>query len=460
LRSVRVLLFALCLAGCESVAGLQGPPGPTTSGTGTGTGDPGFTGATVGGVKDIGQFRAEVSAGQVPLPNDFTAEGLLAEHDFPVEGGACNDRLCARPAIARHLLRSSGNQEIFVNVGMASNLGANWQRPPADLVVVLDKSASMSIDIADTTAGIALMIDRLRDDDRFGMIVFDDAPRTLVPLGPPGDRAALKAAITSVTASGGFEGIIDGVKNGFSALSAQQDPARTSRLMLFACSVPSAGEGPFGDVIRANADASRGTSFFGILVGQDQTSVQEYAALHGGNAFFLDTYDRIRTVFDADLDLIITPLAYDYAMQLQLAGATLTRVWGIPDGQQKLSAATLFPSRSHGAIVLQLSAAPDVDLSPLMSLSFSYKPALGQADVDGSSPTAAETNGGVHKAAAVVNMADGLTTLLTDYIGDHAKAKGELQDLRTWLSGEADALSDDQLHADVTLLDSLAANMK
>jgi hypothetical protein len=450
------IVVALGFTGCfaESIGADPILSGPVAS-----PGAPGGpTGATVGGTKDIAQFRAEVTAGEVPPSSDLSAEGLLAEHDFPIEGDACADRFCARPAIARHLLRSSGKQEIFVNVGLASNLGANWQRPPADIVVALDKSESMSIDIAETTKGIALMIDRLRDDDRFGMVVFDDQARTLVPLAPIADRAALETTIQSVQASGGFTGVADGANTAFTALTTAQQDGRLSRVMLFACGLPPT-PGPFADAVTSNADQGRATSFFGVLLGQDATTVDYYASFHGGNAFFLDDFTQLTTVFDTDLDLIITPLAYDYSMAIQSAGATVTRVWGIPDGSQQLTATTLFPSRNKGAIVLQLSAPDDADLSSLTSLTFSYREKLGGDLIDGASATALETNGGVRKAAAVVNLYDGLVQSLDDYVSKPDLAKSELNDLRAWFSGEAEALNDDQLRADVGLVDALLKNM-
>ncbi len=461
MRIVLTAVITATLLSCGSYLGgggaLVSGPGVNGGGAEAYTGGPG--GATVGGLKDIAQFRAAIDAGQVPSSSLLDTEGLLAEHDFPAEGAPCTDLFCARPAIARHLLRSTGTQEIFVNVGLLSNLGADWQRPPADLMVVLDKSASMSIDIQQTLLGISLMIDRMRDDDRFGMIVFDDTPNVIVPLGALGDRTALKQKIQQVSAGGGFNGLIDGVNRGFAQLAAAQAPGRISRMMLFACSVPPAGPGPFNDAVSANADQGRGVSFFGILLGGSSTDVQYYSSLHGGNAFFLGDLQTVQTVFDTDLDLIITPLAYDFAFALQSTGAKVERVWGIPDGKQELAASTIFPSRNKGAIVLQLSAPDGADLSTLTSLSFGYRPALGAPIVNGAAPTALETKGGVRKAAALVNLADGLTALLDLYPTDPAKAKAQLADLDTWFSGEAEALNDDQLRADLKWLGQLGTNM-
>src|SRR5690349_25170960 len=55
------------------------------------------TGARVGqgGAQDINFFRGEVAFERIPHPNDFTAEGLLSEHDIVLPAAeACRQLFC------------------------------------------------------------------------------------------------------------------------------------------------------------------------------------------------------------------------------------------------------------------------------------------------------------------------------------------------------------------------------
>lgn len=441
-------LFALALAGCGALYASPGDLG-------------GSFGATVGGVKDIGQARKIIAEGGVPAPSMIMTEGVFAEHDFATEGAACTDVVCARPAIGRHLLRSSGTQEVFVHVGLASKLGPTWRRPPVNLMVVVDKSASMSIDMKQTLEGIASMVDKLEPADQFGMVLFDDEARVFIPLGPVSDKAGLRRKIEGVGVSGGTRGVKDGTKLGYDALAAAQSPNRMSRLMLFACGLPPMSDEGFDQLVTSNADASIGLTFVGVLAGGDIGSARYFAAKHGGNAFFLFDLEKVRTVFDTDLDLVITPIAYDLALAATTSGATVKRVWGLPADSQKLEATTVFASRNRGAIVLQLEAPAEADLSTLLSVTASHRPELQSTAVQGTAPVALETRGGVRKAAALVNFSDGLSSALTLYAaGQHPAAKKAVEELRAYLDGEATALDDAGLRNEVTLLDRLAANMK
>lgn len=454
------VLWLLLAAGCGVGPVFHSGPGETFAPPSTSTGPGGGFGATVGGLKDIGQARKVIAEGGVPSSSMIAVEGLLAEHDFATEGGACADLFCARPAIARHALRSSGKQEIFVHVGMLSGLPSDWSRPPADIMVAVDKGGSMSIDLKETLQGIALMIDRLRPDDRFGMVVFDDTARVHIPLGEVKDKEATKTLVQNVAAAGGFAGVLDGTRLAYEALATAQQPGRLSRMMLFACGMPPAGDARFDALVKANADRSIGLSFFGILVGGDYESARYFTAHHGGNAFFLNDLEKVKTVFDTDLDLIITPLAYDLAMKVTAKGATVKRVWGLPADKQEVEASTIFPSRNRGAIVLQLEAPEGADLSSLVAMEASYRAQLGASPVQAAAPVALESRGGVRKAAAVVNLGDGLISALSKYeAGDHPGAKLAVQELRAYLEAEAAALNDEALKNELALLDKLASNM-
>src|SRR5262245_49094375 len=48
-----------------------------------------------GGAQDINFFRGEVEFERIPHPNDFTAEGLLSEHDIVLPAAeACRQLFC------------------------------------------------------------------------------------------------------------------------------------------------------------------------------------------------------------------------------------------------------------------------------------------------------------------------------------------------------------------------------
>src|SRR5207244_2158588 len=96
----------------------------------------------------------------------------------------------------------TGKTERWMSIGMTSGI-TTFVRPALDAVIVIDKSGSMGIDIAQTTEAVARIVDKLRDDDRIAIVTYDDAVKVMKPLGSVGDRAALRSQVKAIDASGG-----------------------------------------------------------------------------------------------------------------------------------------------------------------------------------------------------------------------------------------------------------------
>src|SRR6476469_8726541 len=80
---------------------------------------------------------------------------------------------------------------------------ANRRRTPRTLVVVLDRSGSMSGDrLNSAKKALIELVDRLEPADRFGVITFDTHVRVEIPAVPLTDKAAAKNRISQIVAGG------------------------------------------------------------------------------------------------------------------------------------------------------------------------------------------------------------------------------------------------------------------
>lgn len=467
-----LLLVSLCAAlpamGCSSAPNLEsaeiGPPGPVED-----------IGATPGGQKDIDQARAVIEAGGVPLPGMIAVEGLLSQHDLPIAGAPCDATLCARPAAAWAPSLETGKNELYLHLGMLSNRTVSRSaRLPLDIVAVVDKSAAMAGDMAETNYAVASIVENLQPGDRFAEVLFDGSSTTHVEFGPVDDPARVKARIQSVRADGSSN-MLAGLKRGYEIAAANQQAGRLSRVMLFTCGYPANYEGPEGFVELSQSYANRGValSLFGVLLGFDSILWQYIGGLRGGNAYFLDDLDKIMRVFEQDFDFIVSPLAYDLGLKIALeSGLSPARVYGIPGDKSGaprlgLTVKTIFPSKSRGAIVLRLSGQAANELS-MGRLELGYVDALDgatkQAVVE--LPPAPSTDMpsyqglGVHKAVVLVNEATSLIDICDKYLkGQHGEARAAAKALRDYLASEAAALDDDGLRSELKLVEKLSANL-
>ena len=136
--------------------------------------------ATVGGAQDIRYFRDRVDAGELPLPEVFTPEGLFSEHDLPMPQSDCDRLLCVDTAATEVDLLVQEDVRWLGQIGFGSNLTeATFERAPLNLIAVVDKSCSMSDAIEDVKTGLHSLVEHQltehggeqssADDDRLGL---------------------------------------------------------------------------------------------------------------------------------------------------------------------------------------------------------------------------------------------------------------------------------------------------
>ncbi len=478
-RTLAALLALVIAPGGLAACDVGGAAIDDGFGDGAGAGgDGGDLGATPGGAKDIAFAREMIAMGEVPPADAISVEGLLSEHDLPTVGDPCESALCSRPALGVAPSIETGQRTYWIHLGMTSGLDADFQRPPLDVVVAIDKSSSMGVDMAETTEAVARMIGKLRQEDRIAIFAFDDDIHDLHELGPVGDADDLTARVRALRADGGWE-MAKAAEHAFAIVASSPADDRLERVMFLSCGYPpvdSDGSDPFSQlVLRYGADLV-GTSFFGVLLGYDGGLGDLLGKARGGSYYYLDSLERIVEVFDRDFDLMVTPLAYDLLLSLDVgAGFELERVYGVPgddagEPRAEIGVATAFPSRDRGGIVARLSRV-DPDIADIGSVTLSYRPepALGWSKAEEQIAPIAVPWGedgddyqstGVRKAALLVNQAEGMIEACTrHHAGDSAGARSLLQQLLELMRPEAEDLAEDAIAAEVALVEKLLANL-
>jgi Ca-activated chloride channel homolog len=465
-----LVVAAFTLAGC-GVAVSSAPSGDV--------------GATPGGAQDIGLARKKVAEGQIPQQEDFVAEGLYSEHDLPLEGASCGEVLCLRTATAIAPAIDTGRQEVFVQVGFSSNVdAATFRRKPLDVALVIDRSGSMRGEPMEAVKEAARkLVEKLGGNDTFSLVIFDDRVETLVKQQPVNDRTAILSAISKLKAEGSTC-IECGVRDGFKQLATRPvDASRARRLFLFTDAMPNVGatgEGEFMELLRANSEAGRDTTVFGVNISFGQELVTKISAVRGANYFYLSDAERTRKVFDEDFDFLVTPIAYELHMALTPAeGFRVEAVYGLPGVAPGASAATLevatvFLSRRRGAIVARLSGSGEVQPNqPVVANGFSFQPVEGEpppalsltARYEGSEPLSSTASWysqrTVRKTVALTNFILGARQACDEWHkGEKAAALEVANRTAALVRAEAEALDDAPLRTEAELAEKLAALMK
>ena len=232
--------------------------------------------------------------------------------------------------------------------------------------------------------------------------------------------------------------------------------------------VGATGEGEFTELLRANSNAGRDTTVFGVNIAFGQELVTKISAVRGANYFYLGGAERTRKVFDEDFDFLVTPIAYELHMELTPAeGFKVEAVYGVPGvdpgaSSAALDVATVFLSRRRGAIVARLSGSGEVQPNqPVVANGLSFQPVEGEAPpavsltarYEGSAPLSSSASwysqSTVRKTVALTNFILGARLACEHWKkGEKAEAREVADKTAALLQAEAEALNDAPLRTE------------
>ncbi len=357
----------------------------------------GDVGATTGGQQDIAAARAAIEAGDIPDPESITVEGFMSEHAIEIETPPDAGILYTNVTAAWHHDFDAYTPHATLVIGFGTTIDMDtFARPPLNLCLVIDKSGSMDDVIEERSEATKLdavkiaidrMLAQLTGDDLVSIVTFTDRGRLVLDGVPGDDIASIKTALSGITASGRTN-LAAGMRRGYRTVNSHRSDARSDRLLVFTdAELRSRQESAVRDFISAMeeyAEAEIGATLFGVGTNFGHEVAYDIAQVRGGNYFFLSDYDRIVSVFDEEFDFLVTPIAYDVALEVNVPFSfDVVEVHGIETEEPYLNVAELtiptvfFSSRAGGgAIMMRMRAGAMVDFdleNTLAEVSLSYE---------------------------------------------------------------------------------------
>lgn len=415
-------------------------------------------GFSTGGAKDIGNFRENIEQNYLPLPSDVTYEGLFYDYYFDTgEAMQCKKLFCPSYSYAVSLDPISGRPQYYLSVGLNSGI-TDFQRKKLNLVVVLDFSGSMGspfdqyyydrfgnkveqeadesgktkMQIADES--VVALLNHLKPDDRFGLVIFSDDAFLVDPLTGVADKDLdrLKSRIMKIQETDGTN-MEAGMQEGtalFDRFLQANKSEYENRIIFLTDAMPNLGEtGDLGlfRMLEDNSDHGIYTTFIGIGVDFNTELVENITKIKGANYYSVHSAREFRERMDDEFDYMVTPLVFDLRLRLDAPGYEIEKVYGSPEADQStgelMKVNTLFPSKAEegqvkgGVILVKLKKlSADGDLKLLVS----YQDRNGVQDSDEARVLFAKTepdfyqNNGIRKAVLLTRYADLLKNWMID----------------------------------------------
>ena len=398
--------------------------------------------ATPGGAQDIAYYDRLLEDGQIPLLEQFTAEGLLSEHDLPVRG-SCPRLLCVVGQGAPAQLHAQPAITHLAQIGFTSSL-TTLPRPPLNLVAVVDTSLSMDGEPIDMVrASLRALQAELRPTDQLTIVTFNDT--AMVHLQPTAAGPLQRAAIDALFTSGGTA-LSAGLSLGFSlAQTSRATFDGMTRVIVLTDEQPNIGPtsaSGFMGQASAAAESGIGMTIIGVSAHFGAELAHQVSTVRGANLFYFSDREEMAAKFRDELGAMMVPLAYGMALEVTpAAGAAIEGLYGLPgsavkwteDGGITMEVATVFPSTGGGGIFLGLSSSRDA----LGMITLAYDPLDGppvRQEISLKAVPPRRAWKGLTRGAAVVDVYTTLTEISTAYhagaaVDAHAQAAALLERL-------------------------------
>ena len=341
-------------------------------------------GFSVGGAKDINNFRENIENGYFPISTDITINGLFYDYYFETgNSGQASDEFFS-PAYSVALSRDpiSNKLEYYITVGLNSNIKeSDFTRKKLNLVVALDISGSMSsgfngyyydnpmkyeeeykrkMQVANESLNI--LVDQLKDDDRFGLVLFESNATTMkkLELLEETNVERLKERILQIQETGGTN-MEAGYKEATGLLDEFKDvdsDEYENRIIVITDAMPNTGrtdrESLIG-MIENNADDGIYTTFIGVGIDFNTELIQTISDVRGANYYSVHSSKEFKERMGEQFEYMVTPLVFDLELELDSDDYEIEAVYGSDTVDKKsgtiMEVNTLFPSKSEGGQV-------------------------------------------------------------------------------------------------------------
>lgn len=421
-------------------------------------------GFSVGGAKDVDNFRTNIENGYVPLIDAITYEGLFYEYFFETgDAEECTQLFCPTYAQAVSHDPFSGEEEYYLAVGLNSGMTeTDFERKKLNLVIVMDISGSMNSQFNDyyydaygnyveveeqsseskmevANDSIVALLDHLNAEDRLGVVLFDDDAYKAKPMRYVGetDMQALEGHILDIEPRGGTD-MSAGMELASEMLEEYADADSEeyeNRIIFITDAMPNQGDyseaGLLG-LVEKNAEDAVHTTFIGVGVDFQAELIESITKVRGANYYSVHSAGEFEERMDEGFAYMVTPLVFDLELSLEAEGYDIDVVYGSPEADlatgEILYVNTLFPSKTEegetrgGLILLKLKKASE---DGVMELTASYENRSGESFTNSSEitfedvPAGSYDHSGIRKGILLTQYVD----LMKNWIIDERAAQ-------------------------------------
>jgi Ca-activated chloride channel family protein len=269
--------------------------------------------------------RSSLTGGYLPTPDQVRVEEMV--NYFPYAYAAPEgDAAFASTVSVMPTPWNPGTR--LVTIGIQGALPAITERPPLNLVFLIDTSGSMedANKLPLLKQSLSLMLSELRPEDQVSIVTYAGSAGLVLPPVKAADRAAIMTALDNLAAGGSTAGA-EGLELAYQVAEGMKGNGEVTRILL-------ATDGDFNvgiddpEGLEAYVAKKRETGTYLSVLGfgrgnLDDAIMQALAQNGNGTAAYIDTLSEARKVLVDQLTGALFPIADDVKIQVEWNPATV-----------------------------------------------------------------------------------------------------------------------------------------
>lgn len=266
-------------------------------------------------------LRSSLNRGQLPAPDAVRIEEMVNYFPYDYPAPTTEDASPFRPTV--QVFETPWNPDTqLLHIGIQGEMPAVDNRPPLNLVFLIDTSGSMNdpAKLPLLIQSFRLMLDRLNPDDEVAIVTYASNAGVALEPTAASDTATISAALLALQAGGGTNGV-GGLEEAYRLAAQMTDEGDVSRVLLatdgdfnLGLSDPSALE----DYIADQRDTGIYLSVLGFGRGNLQDDTMQALAQNGnGTAAYIDTLHEAQRVLVDQMAGALFPIADDLKVQVE-----------------------------------------------------------------------------------------------------------------------------------------------
>jgi Ca-activated chloride channel homolog len=269
--------------------------------------------------------RSSLTGGYLPTPDQVRIEEMV--NYFPYAYAAPEgDAAFASTISVMPTPWNPGTR--LVTIGIQGALPAVAERPPLNLVFLIDTSGSMedANKLPLLKQSLSLMLSELRPEDQVSIVTYAGSAGLVLPPTAAKDRATILASLENLMAGGSTAGA-EGLELAYQVAEGMKADGEVTRILL-------ATDGDFNvgvsdpDGLEAYVAKKRETGTYLSVLGfgrgnLDDAVMQSLAQNGNGTAAYIDTLNEARKVLVDQLTGALFPIADDVKIQVEWNPATV-----------------------------------------------------------------------------------------------------------------------------------------